>query len=89
MQQNRASIKLDISLFFSEKLIDQLHLIFKHILSSQFNIPRLSRQTTIQTIHTGSEDNLPEFLKLAKALPNLPIYTDGKNPAIDQLLTKI
>ncbi len=87
--QNAASVKPDIPFPSVEKPTHQHHPVFTHALSPQANTPRPSRQPIIQTTHTESKDGLPGFGKLTKALPDPPIFTDGKDPSIDPWLSKM
>ena len=87
--QNTASITPDTPLASVEQSTHQRHPVFTHALSSQANTPIPSRQSTIQTTHTGSENGSTGNGKLTKALPDPPIFTDGKDPSIDQWLSKM
>ena len=87
--QNTASITLDTPLASIKQSTHQRHPVFTHVLSSQANTPIPSRQSTIRTTHTGSENGSTGNGKLTKALPDPPIFTDGKDPFIDQWLSKM
>lgn len=83
--QNSASVKPDTPLPSIEKPTPQRGPTFTHALSPQANTPRPSEsRRPIRTTHTGSEDGSTGFGKLTKALPDPPIFTDGKDPSIDQ-----
>ena len=82
--QNMASITPDTPLASVEQSTHQRHPVFTHALSSQANTPISSRQSTIQTTHTGSENGSTRNGKLTKVLHDPPIFTDRKNPFIDQ-----
>lgn len=64
-------------------------LSFIYVLSSYANIPTSNRQPTIQTIYTLSKNGFSRSRKVTKALPNPPIFTDGKDLSIDQRLSKL
>lgn len=88
--QSSTSVKTDKALASIEKPIDQRGSTFTHALSPLVNkqIPNKSRRPTRHT-HTGSDDSSLGSGKLTKALPDRPIFTDGKDLSIDQWLSKM
>ena len=78
--ESSAFAKLDKLLPFIECPIDQRGSTFTHALlplvnnQSQSKSKRLTRNT-----HTGSDDGSLGSRKLTKALPDLLIFTDGKD----------
>ena len=88
--QSSVFAKTDKLLPSIESPIDQRGSTFTHALSplvnnqSRSESKRLTRNT-----HTGSDDGSFGSGKLTKALPDPPIFTDGKNPSIDQWLSKM
>ena len=79
-----ASVISNTSLASVKQSTHQCHLVFTHALSSQANTPIRSRHPTIWTTYINSENGFTENEELIKALPNLPIFPDKKNPSIDQ-----
>lgn len=84
MLENAASIKADLLFVFLKKLIHEYYLIFTRTLSCQIITRRSSKQSIIQIMHTGNEDDLPRFRKLIQTFLDQLIFTDEKNPSIDQ-----
>ena len=88
--QSSAFAKLDKPLSSIKSFIDQRGSTFTHALlplvnnQSRSESKRLTRNT-----HTGSDDGSFGSGKLTKALPDPPIFTDGKDPSIDQWLSKM
>ena len=87
--QNTASIILNITLVPVKQSTHQRHPVFTHILSFQASIPIFSRQSTIQSTNTSNKNGFTGNGKLTRVLPDPPIFTDGKNPSIDQWLSKM
>ena len=58
-------------------------------MSSQANTPLPSKESTLRTLYTGSENGSNRNGKLTKALPDPPIFTNGKDLSIDQRLSKM
>ena len=88
--QSLAFAKPDKPLPSIESFIDQCDSTFTHAFlplvnnQSQSKNKRLTRNT-----HTGSDDGSLKSGKLTKTLSDLPIFTDRKNPSIDQWLSKM
>ena len=87
--QNTASVILDIPLTSIEQSIYQRHRVFTHALSSQANTPISSKKSIIQIIYTDIENGSIRNGKLTKALPDLPIFANGKDPSINQWFFKM
>lgn len=64
--------------------------MFTHALFSLVNtqLPNKSERPTRNT-HTGSDNGSLGSGKLTKALPDPPIFINGKDPSIDQCLSKM
>ena len=88
--QSSVPLKPYILLSSIERPTDQRGSAFTHALSPIVNRrpPSVSQQPTCNT-HTGSDVGSLGSGKLTKALPDPPIFTDGKDPSIDQWLSKM
>ena len=88
--QSSASAKPDKPLPSVERPIDKRGSTFTHALSPLVNrqTPSESQRPTRNT-HIGSDDGSFGSGKLTKALPDPPIFTDGKDLSIDQWLSKM
>ena len=84
-----ASITPDTSFASVKQSTHQRHPIFTHTLSSQANTPIISRQSTIWTTYISGENGFTGNEKLTKALLDPFIFTSGKDPSIDQWLSKM
>ncbi len=83
--QNSVPLKSDIPLPSIKRPIDQRGPAFTHVLSPLVNRrPPSESQRPTRNIHTRSDDSFLGSGKLIKALPDPPIFTDGKDPSIDQ-----
>ena len=88
--QNSVPLKPDIPLPSIERSIDQRGPAFTHALSPLVNRrPPSESQRPTRNTHTGSDDSSLGSRKLTKALPDPSIFTDGKDPSIDQWLSKM
>lgn len=87
--QSPTFAKLDISIPSIEKPTQIRLLLFTHALSPHANIFTSSRQPTIQITYTLSKNSSSRSEKLTKALPDPPIFIDGKDLSIDKCLSKI
>ena len=83
------SITLDTPLTSVKQSTHQRYPVFTHALSSQANTPIPSRQFTIQTTYTSNENSSIGNRKLTKVLSDPPIFINGKDPSIDQWLSKM
>ena len=82
--QNTASVIPDTALVSVKQSTHQHHLIFTHALFSQVNTPISSKQSTIRTTNTSSKNSSIGNRKLTKILPDPLIFTNKKDPSIDQ-----
>ena len=87
--QNSNFAKPDILVSFIRILIQLCLSSFRHVLSLQVYIILLSRQATIQTTYSYTEDGFTRSDKFTMALLDLPIFIEGKDLSIDQCLSKM
>ncbi len=88
--QSLVPLKPDIPLPSIKRPIDQRGSVFIHALSPLVNRrpSSISQWPTCNT-NTGSDVGSLGSGKLTKVLPDPPIFTDGKDPSIDQWLSKM
>ena len=88
--QSSAFAKPDKPLPSIESPIDQRGSTFTHALSPLVNNQsRSENKRPTRNTHTGSDNGSLGSGNFTKALPDPPIFTDGKDPSMDQWLSKM
>ena len=88
--QSSVFAKPDKPLPSIESFIDQRGSTFTHALSPLVNNQsRSENKRPTRNTHTGSDNGSLGSGNFTKALPDPPIFTDGKDPSMDQWLSKM